>query len=157
MSVRERPEATATALAPSSSLRRHVRSLFTWTTVRYAINGSATTLLYIVLTLMLDGPGGLPIQVAIPVAYILSLVVNFTLQRAFVFSNSGGFALSRRAQLTRYGAAVLVQYVITATSTAKLPGLLGLHEREVYVVTVLCLALCAFLTLRSVVFHAADA
>lgn len=156
MSVQERPEAGATALAPPSLVRR-VRSLFTWTTVRYAINGSATTLLYIVLTLMLDGPGDLPIQVAIPLAYITSLVVNFTLQRAFVFTSQNGFALSRRAQLTRYGAAVLVQYTITATSTAKLPGLLGVPERDVYVVTVLCLALCAFLTLRSVVFHAADA
>ncbi len=156
MSVQERPEATATAFAPSSLVAR-VRSLFTWTTLRYAINGSATTLLYIVLTLLLDGPGGLPIQVAIPVAYSSSLVVNFTLQRAFVFTSQSGFALSRRAQLTRYGAAVLVQYTITATSTAKLPGLLGVPERDVYVVTVLCLALCAFLTLRSVVFHAADA
>jgi putative flippase GtrA len=156
MSVQERPQATAAALAPPS-LRRRVRSLFTWTTVRYAINGSATTLLYIVLTLFFHGTGGLPIQVAIPVAYVLSLVVNFTLQRAFVFPSSSGFALSRRAQLSRYIPAVLVQYTITATSTAKMPELLGVPETDVYVVTVLCLALCAFLTLRSVVFHATDA
>ena len=156
MSVQERPEARAAGLVPPA-LRRQIRSLFTWTTVRYAINGSATTLLYIFLTLLLDGPGGLPIQVAIPVAYISSLVVNFTLQRAFVFTSSNGFALSRRSQLMRYGAAVLVQYTITATSTAKLPRLLGVPERNVYVVTVLCLALCAFLTLRSVVFHSTDA
>lgn len=155
MSVQERPEASATGRLPPA-VRRQIRSLFTWTTIRYAINGSATTLLYIFLTLMLDGPGGLPIQVAIPVAYVSSLVVNFTLQRAFVFK-SDGFALSRRSQLMRYGAAVLVQYTITATSTAKLPRLLGVPERNVYVVTVLCLALCAFLTLRSVVFHSTDA
>lgn len=155
MSVQERSQARAAAAVPPS-LRGHVRSLFTWTTVRYAINGSATTLLYIFLTLLLDGPGGLPIQVAIPLAYSSSLVVNFTLQRAFVF-RSAGFALSRRKQLVRYLAAVLVQYAITATSTAKLPRLLGVPERDVYVVTVLCLALCAFLTLRSVVFHSDDA
>jgi putative flippase GtrA len=156
MSVRERPPASATARAPRSP-RGRIRSLFTMATLRYAINGSATTLLYIALTLLFEGPGGVPIQVAIPVAYILSLCVNFTLQRVFVFANATGFALSRRAQLTRYGAAVLIQYVITATATAKLPGLLNISERYAYVGTVLCLALCAFLTLRSVVFHAADA
>lgn len=155
MSVRERPPASATALAPS--WRTHARSLFTMATLRYAVSGSTSTLLYIVLTLLLDGPGDLPIQVAIPVAYALALVVNFTLQRRFVFPTSEGFALAPRAQLARYVAAVLVQYAITATVTAKVPGWLGVPEADVYVVTVLCLAVCAFLTLRSVVFHATDA
>ena len=155
MSVRERSATTAAVVAPS--LLGHARSLFTMATLRYAVSGSASTLLYIVLTLLLDGPGELPIQVAIPVAYALALVVNFTLQRRFVFPTSEGFALAPRSQLARYVGAVLVQYTITATVTAKVPGWLGVSETDVYVVTVLCLAACAFLTLRAVVFHATDA
>ena len=70
---------------------------------------------------------------------------------------SEGFALAPRSQLVRYLGAVLVQYAITATTTAKLPGLLNVPETDVYVGTVLCLAVAAFLTLRAVVFHPADA
>jgi putative flippase GtrA len=156
MSVIEDPQpAPATTLVPSLPAR--VRSLVSWETLRYGVSGTTSTLLYIVLTLLLEGPGGLPIQLAIPLAYALALVCNFTLQRTFVFPRSEGFALAPRSQLVRYLGAVLVQYAITATATAKLPGLLGVPEIDVYVVTVLCLAVCAFLTLRAVVFHAADA
>lgn len=156
MSVIEDPqEAPGATLVPSLVTR--VRSLISWETLRYGVSGTASTLLYIMLTLLLEGPGGLAIQVAIPVAYALALIVNFTLQRTFVFPRSQGFALAPRSQLVRYLGAVLVQYAITATATAKLPGWLGVPETDVYVVTVLCLAVCAFLTLRAVVFHEADA
>lgn len=134
-----------------------VRSLISWETLRYGVSGTASTLLYIVLTLLLEGPGGIAIQVAIPVAYALALVLNFTLQRMFVFPRSEGYALAPRSQLGRYLGAVLVQYGITALTTAKLPGLLDVPETDVYVGTVLCLAVAAFLTLRAVVFHPADA
>ena len=134
-----------------------VRSLISWETLRYGVSGTASTLLYILLTLLLEGPGGIAIQVAIPLAYALALVCNFTLQRMFVFPRSEGFALAPRSQLARYLGAVLVQYAITATATAKLPGLLHVPETDVYVATVLCLAVAAFLTLRAVVFHPNDA
>lgn len=144
---------------PAATLTRvaWIRGLVSWETLRYGVSGTASTLLYIVLTLLLEGPGGVAIQVAIPVAYALALVCNFTLQRTFVFPRSEGFALAPRSQLARYVAAVLVQYAITATTTAKLPGLLHVPETDVYVGTVLCLAVAAFLTLRAVVFHPADA
>ena len=64
--------------------------------------------------------------------------------------------LGRGSQLRRYVAAVLIQYSVTATSTAVLPHLLGVPETDVYVVTVLILAVCAFLTLRSFVFHSTE-
>ncbi len=153
MSVISDPTDPATTLARSAWLR----GLISWETVRYGVNGTASTVLYILLTLLLEGPGGVAIQVAIPVAYALALVCNFTLQRTFVFPRAEGFALAPRAQLARYVGAVLVQYAITATATAKLPGLLGVPETDVYVATVLCLAVAAFLTLRTVVFHPAGA
>jgi putative flippase GtrA len=136
--------------------RAFLLSLLTWETLRYAISGSFSTLAYIVLTLVVSGPVGVPIQLAIPVSYATALVLNFTLQRHFVFPTDEGFALGRGAQLRRYVPAVLVQYSVTATSTAVLPHVLGVPERDVYVVTVLILAVCAFLTLRSLVFHPTD-
>jgi putative flippase GtrA len=148
--IGEPPKAT-----PGSGVLAWVRSLVSWETLRYGVSGSTSTLLYILLTLLLEGPGDLPIQLAIPVSYALALVYNFTLQRLFVFPRSEGYALATRAQLTRYLAAVVVQYAITATATAQLPRLLGIPEADVYVGTVLCLAVVTFLTLRSVVFHAA--
>jgi putative flippase GtrA len=153
--IEDQQKAPDVVLAPSLPAR--VRALISWETLRYGVSGTASTLLYIVLTLLLEGPGSLPIQAAIPLAYALALVFNFTLQRTFVFPRSEGFALAPRSQLVRYVGAVLVQYAITATATAKVPGWLDVPERDVYVVTVLCLAVCAFLTLRAVVFHAADA
>jgi putative flippase GtrA len=131
-------------------------SLLSWETLRYAISGSFSTLTYIVLTLIVSGPLDVPIQLAIPVSYATALVLNFTLQRHFVFPTDEGFVLDRGAQLRRYVPAVLIQYSVTATSTAVFPRLLGVPERDVYVVTVLILAVCAFLTLRSLVFHSTD-
>jgi putative flippase GtrA len=148
------PAGSVTAvLVRSPSL---LRSLLTWSTVRYAISGSFTTLTYIALTLLLSQPLGVPIQLAIPVSYASALVLHFLLQRRFVFPTEEGFALERGAQLRRYVPAVLIQYGVTATSTATLPRVLGVPERDVYVVTVLVLAVIAFLTLRSLVFHPAD-
>jgi len=133
-----------------------LRSLLTWSTLRYAISGSFTTLTYIALTLLVSGPLDVPIQIAIPLSYASALVLHFLLQRHFVFPTEEGFALARGAQLRRYVAAVVVQYGVTATSTAILPRVLGVPERDVYVVTVLTLAVIAFLTLRSLVFHPAE-
>ncbi len=136
--------------------RSALLSLISWETVRYAISGSSSTLTYIALTLLISGPLDVPIQIAIPLSYATALVLNFTLQRRFVFPTEEGFALGRGSQLRRYVPAVLAQYAITATSTAVLPHLLGVPEHEVYVVTVLVLAVIAFLTLRSLVFHPAE-
>jgi putative flippase GtrA len=149
------PVSTVTAVNVDVKVDRRsfLLSLISWETLRYAISGSFSTLTYIALTLLVSGPLGVPIQIAIPISYATALVLNFLLQRHFVFATDGGFALQRGAQLRRYVSAVLVQYAVTATSTAVLPDLLGVPEPDVYVVTVLVLAVLAFLTLRSLVFH----
>jgi putative flippase GtrA len=151
---RAQPVSTVTAVKVER--RSLLLSLLTWETLRYAVSGSFSTLTYIALTLIVSGPLDVPIQIAIPISYATALLLNFTLQRHFVFPTDDGFALERGAQLRRYVPAVLVQYGITATSTAVLPRLFGVPERDVYVVTVLVLAVLAFLTLRSLVFHPAE-
>ncbi len=74
-----------------------------------------------------------------------------------------GFPLTLRPHVNRRDFIRWLEEVKMETRLAfagnilKRPGLLNIPERDAYVATVLCLALCAFLTLRSVVFHAADA
>ena len=121
--------------------------------LRYATASATTTLTYFTLTLLLAGPAGLSIQVAIPVGYTLSLVVHFSMQRYFVFRNPQGFALAMHHQVGRYVTAAAIQYGLTALITATIPDAIGVDERIVYLVTALTLALVTFLCLRFLVFH----
>jgi len=125
--------------------------------VRYAIAGAIVGLTYVALTLALSGPAGWPIQLAIPVAYALAVALHFALQRLFVFRDREAFVLATHRQVGRYLVLCLVQYALTAASTAVLPGLLGLPESVVYVGTVAVVSAGAFVVLRTSVFHAPPA
>ena len=124
--------------------------------IRYVVAGVTNTGIYVGLTLLLSGPLGVPIQVAIPIAFVTALCTHFTLQRFFVFRSRTAFKLSAGHQAGRYVAVGSVQYAITAAATALLPGWLGVSERAVYVVTVAVISATTFLLLRSRVFHAHD-
>jgi putative flippase GtrA len=130
------------------SSRTHVMAL------RYVVTGGTVALVYLGLGLLLSGPLGVPIQIAIPVAFALSLMLNYMLQRHFVFGHSESFALSGRAQFVRYAQIGVAQYAFTAGATALLPGPLGVSEQVVYVVAALTAPVITFLLLRLVVFHA---
>jgi putative flippase GtrA len=121
--------------------------------VRYGIAGATVAVVYIGLTLLLSGPVGLPIQAAIPIAYVTAITVHFTLQRWFVFHDAGAFALVMHHQVGRYLAIGLVQYATTAAATAVLPSVLGLPEKVVYVAAVGVLSVGSFVLLRTSVFH----
>lgn len=137
----------------SGDRRSALAALFTGETLRYAIGGSFTTVVYVGMTLALSGPVGAPIQVAIPCSYATALVLHFLLQRRFVFRREDGFTLEPQHQLRRYLTTAGVQYGLAAASTAVLPGVLGVHEQIVYAVTALTLAAGTFLILRAHVFH----
>src|SRR4051812_34831471 len=62
--------------------------------LRFVVSGATVAVVYLGLGLLLSGPLGVPIQVAIPVSYVLSVLLNYTLQRTFVFAHSETFALS---------------------------------------------------------------
>ena len=123
--------------------------------VRYAVAGATVAGAYIGLTLLLSGPAGLPIQVAIAIAYVLAVMLHFALQRVFVFRGRESFALSGREQAGRYVAIGVVQYTVTALATSLLPSVLGMSEQAVYVGTVVVVSALTFLVLRGRVFHAA--
>jgi putative flippase GtrA len=120
---------------------------------RYVLAGAAVALTYIGLTLLLSGPGQLPIQVAIPIGYVLAVALHFTLQRTFVFRDREAFALTAREQAGRYVAIGIAQYALTAAATALLPSALGASEQVVYVATVVVISAITFLFLRTRVFH----
>jgi putative flippase GtrA len=121
---------------------------------RYGLAGVLVATTYVGLTLALSGPGGLPIQVVIPVALAAAVALHFVLQRRFVFVDRTTFALSRAEQARRYLVIVAIQYAITAAATAVLPELLGTTEQVVYVATVVAISVTTFLFLRARVFHA---
>jgi putative flippase GtrA len=121
--------------------------------MRFVLSGSTVAVVYLGLGLLLSGPMGLPIQVAIPVAYVLSVLLNYTLQRYFVFADRERFALEARSQFIRYVQIGAVQYGFTALATAVLPDWLGLSEQVVFVAVALIAAAITFVLLRFVVFH----
>src|SRR4051794_1784674 len=124
--------------------------------IRYITAGGLTTAAYFGVTLVLNGAFGVPIQVAIPIGYLVGLCVHFTLQRYFVFRTHAGFEHALHHQLARYLLLAFAQYAFTAAATAVLPDVLGVDERIVYVAAALFATVAVFLTLRAKVFtHAA--
>jgi putative flippase GtrA len=122
--------------------------------MRFVLSGSTVAVVYLGLGLLLSGPIGVPIQIAIPVAYVISVLLNYTLQRVFVFADREQFALEARSQFVRYIQLGAVQYGLTALATAVLPGWLGVSEQVVFVAVALIAAAVTFVLLRFVVFHA---
>ena len=121
--------------------------------LRFAVVGATVAGVYVGLTLLLSGPLGIAIEIAILVAYVLAVILHFLLQRHVVFRGTGEFALSVRAQVRRYVVIGLVQYTLTAAATNLLPGPLNLSEQVVYVLTVIVISAMTFLFLRTRVFH----
>lgn len=124
--------------------------------VRFVLAGGTVAVLYLAGTLLLNA-AGLAMQLAIPLAYVVSLAVQFTLQRHFVFANHEAFELGVGGQLSRYLVAAAIQYGCVAGLTAVLPGLLGVDERVVYVVVALVAAGITYVIVRATVFHGAAA
>jgi putative flippase GtrA len=143
------------AEAPSfmTQLRAFILSLFTWTTLRYTMAGGLVTLFNLGAPIGLSAALDLPLEACIPASYVLAAMLQFTLQRLFVFRHVSEFALSIRSQMLWYVAITAVQYPLVALSTAFLPSLLGVRERIVYLVAAAIIAVVTFLILRSNVFH----
>lgn len=136
---------------------RSIRTLlahdFTGPLIRYGIAGGCVAVVYLGTPLLLHDVVGLPIEVAIPIAYALAITLHFNLQRHFVFRHVDEFALSTRQQIGRYAMIAAVQYPTTALATAFLPKLLHISSDAAFLVVSLSISLSAFLLLRGHVFH----
>jgi len=121
---------------------------------RFAIAGLVTLVLGAVVVLLLSGPAGLAIQLAIPLSYPVIAVVHFSLQRRFVFAGDGTYALGGGAQLRRYLlVAVVGHYGCVAGGTAFLDHVAGLGDQVAYLVMVCTMPIVMFVVMRLRVFH----
>lgn len=124
-------------------------------TLRYGIAGATVGLVYLILPLLLKAVLHLPIAPAIAIGYVTAVTLHFNLQRHFVFRHvKHAFKLTRREQIGRYIMMGAIQYPLTLASTSLLPHALNVPQRDVYVATVMVIALCSFLVLRTAIFHA---
>lgn len=112
------------------------------------------SIFYIALTVLL-AVIGVPFQAALIVSFLSAVALHFTLQRVFVWSPRGYYALPLRRQLQRYLPFVTAQYVTTAAATATLPEWLGLPVLPVYIGIALSYSLFSFLFFRARIFHTA--
>lgn len=135
------------------SLRALLEHNLTGPLIRYGMAGGCVALIYLSVPLLLHDVVGVPIEVAIPIAYALALTLQFNLQRHFVFHHIDEFALSTRQQISRYGIIAAVQYPTTALATAFLPGLLHISSDAAFLIITVTISLTAFLLLRGHVFH----
>ena len=122
--------------------------------IRFITAGGTVAVVYLCVTLVLNTLG-LGIQLAIVIGYTVGVVLQFTLQRYFVFANHDEFSLEIHKQLGRYIPMALTQYGLTVLIVAVVPGLLGVNKQIVYVVTAIGLALVVYLINRYFVFHGA--
>lgn len=114
-------------------------------------------LLYLTVTTLLSQVLGMAFQVALAIGYASGLLLHFTLQRLFVWTHHDEleeFALGFGHQVRRYLTMAATQYGVTAASTAVLPGVLGLTEEIVYLLTFVVVTSAGFLLMRFVIFHA---
>src|SRR3954453_20942197 len=113
--------------------------------LRFAMVGATTALTYFALTLLFVGALGVPIQLAMVVAYPLSLLVHFSGQRWFVFNSPDGFALAMHHQAGRYVLVGGAQLAVSLVATTVLPPMLGVDDRIVYVSVTLALTVIGYL------------
>ena len=121
---------------------------------RFVIAGGAMSIFYLGLTSILTVIG-IAFQAALIVSFLGAVALHFTLQRLFVWSQHGKYALPMLEQLKRYLPLVSVQYVTTAGATAILPTWTGVPVLVVYVGITLAYSLFNFLFFRARIFHAA--
>jgi putative flippase GtrA len=122
--------------------------------LRFVLAGGTVAFVYTASTLALVHVAGFSFELALAVGFVLAIATHFTLQRFFVWVHHTEFALDLRPQVSRYLAAALTQYGLTAASVAVLPGALHVAPTWVYLVTVAVVSTVMFFVLRHVVFHA---
>jgi putative flippase GtrA len=121
--------------------------------IRFAIAGCVVAIVYVTLTLALHDGLGVPFQIALVSGFVCGVALHFTLQRVFVWRHYERFALAIHSQAVRYLGLSASQYALTALSTSRLPGVLGLPLEVVYVATMIVVGAVNFLVFRGRVFH----
>lgn len=138
---------------PPAGLRTIPHRQLTLQLVRFGLTGALAFAIYTGGTLLLSGPLGLPIVLAIGLAFSASVAFNFTMQRHFVFLDRETFALRARTQLGRYIFAATCNYLLTSLIVTVVPDALGVSQQLVFVVTAVVMSLVGFTVVRWWIFH----
>jgi putative flippase GtrA len=120
---------------------------------RFALSGVVVASVYVAVTTLLHDAFMLPFQLALVLGFTGSVCLHFTLQRLFVWRHHQQFALALHRQAARYLCVCGTQYGITALSTSRLPGPLGLPVEVVYLATMCSIAGFNFVVFRGRIFH----
>jgi putative flippase GtrA len=96
--------------------------------------------------------GGVPIQAALAMAFVIALALHFTMNRQWVFASEGGYALHFTRQGARYLVTAVASYAVTATAVAVLPDATGLPELAVFFLAAGAMACVSFVLLNLWVF-----
>ncbi len=156
-------ESAATSWRPLHATRRILRDIRSPKSgllgqgLRFVLSGGFVALVYLTTTTLLHSELAVPFQIALAIGFALGMVFHFTLQRLFVWRHPGQFALPAHRQVARYLLVAGTQYGVTALSTARLPGLLGVPVEVVYLTTILIVTSINFVVFRGRIFHAGPA
>jgi putative flippase GtrA len=97
--------------------------------------------------------GGVPIQIALALAFLVAIAMHFTLNRQWVFRHESGYALRFSSQGLRYLAAAALSYACTAIGVAVLPDALGIPQLAAFFLMTGIMACITFAILHLWVFH----
>jgi putative flippase GtrA len=122
--------------------------------VRFVLVGGTVFVTYLTVTTVLADVFHVAFELALVVGFVTALCMHFTLQRWFVWVHDAEFALGFGRQVGRYLLLASAQYLITATTTSVLPGVLGIQVTFVYFATAIALTVFNFLVLRNKIFYA---
>jgi putative flippase GtrA len=120
---------------------------------RFALAGGAVALVYLLTTTVLAVLVHLPFQLALAIGFCCGLVLHFTLQRTFVWTGRGDFALPLRRQTVRYLLVSGTQYGLTAVGTPLISSAVEIPTEASYLLLVAILVSTSFVMFRHVIFH----
>jgi putative flippase GtrA len=121
--------------------------------MRFAFTGCVVSAVYLLTTSALTLLVGLPFQVALAIGFAAAVAVHFSMQRLFVWTDHGDFALAFPHQVSRYLLVAGTQYGVTVLCTSLIPSALGLTVELVYLTIALPVAFGNFLLFRYYIFH----
>jgi putative flippase GtrA len=115
---------------------------------RFGLVGSAATILYYVLTMLL-GAVGVALTPASVAAYMISGAVGFVLHRGYTFAPAGSFA----REASRFALLNLAGLLVATLAPSYLANRLGFSSGLAALVTCLVAPPVNFLVMRSFVFY----
>ncbi len=128
-------------------------SFRSWATIRFVLVGGLVAAWMFAAFAVLEVVVGLHPQVALVLSFASGLALHFALNRQWVFSSDGGYALHLTRQGRRYLVTVLIAYAFTALCLLIFSDVLGANPLIVYYSAAAVQGAVTFLVFRHWVFQ----